>query len=538
MQEAAHNARAWPFEEARKLLARYAHTKPPSHILFETGYGPSGLPHIGTFGEVVRTAMVRHAFSLLSDQPSRLITFSDDMDGLRKIPDNIPNPQTMLPHLGKPLTAIPDPFGTHESFGHHNNAKLRGFLDQFGFSYEFYSATEIYKSGRFDTVLLAVLENYAAICEIIRPTLGKERQQTYSPFLPLCPDTGQVLQVPILNHDPEAGTVTYQQPGRNKSVETLVTGGRCKLQWKCDWAMRWVALGIDYEMAGKDLIDSITLSSKICGILGGIPPEGFNYELFLDEQGHKISKSKGNGLTIEDWLRYAPPESLALFMYHAPRKAKRLYFDIIPRQVDDYYAYLTKAETDEPANLIENPAWHIHAGTLPPASNHPISFSMLLNLACACNAEDKSVLLGFVRRYIPDFSPVTHPWLDQLADHAVAYFHDFVKPKKQARPPRPEERPILKELAEALRNLPANADAETIQTLFFNIGKIHANTYPSLKEWFQALYQILLGQNQGPRLGSFVVLYGPAETLTLIDQALLKDADTRDQNANGPLNAC
>ena len=389
----ADEPRSWPFEEARKVLKRTGGAVPgKGYVLLQTGYGPSGLPHIGTFGEVVRTQMVRRALAELSDMPSKLFAFSDDMDGLRKVPENIPNADMMESHLGKPLTAIPDPFGTHESFGHHNNARLQGFLDDFGFDYEFKSATECYKSGTFDSALLAVLADYERITNVILPTLGPERRATYSPFLPVCPDTGRVLQAPVVARDVDAGTIAYEaEDGRQ--IEVPVTGGHCKLQWKADWAMRWVALGVDYEMSGKDLIDSVKLSGRICRLLGARPPEGFTYELFLDEAGEKISKSRGNGLSVEEWLAYAPTESLALFMYGSPRKAKRLYFDIIPRQVDDYMGWLEKFPGQSESERRDNPAWHIHAGDPPPAEGH-VGFGLLLNLASVCNAEDKAMLWG------------------------------------------------------------------------------------------------------------------------------------------------
>jgi lysyl-tRNA synthetase class 1 len=381
----AEHAKAWPFEEARQLLDRVGKGGVPEkgYVLFQTGYGPSGLPHIGTFGEVARTLMVRHAFEQLSDVPTRLFAFSDDMDGLRKVPDNIPNKEMVAEHLGKPLTAIPDPFGTHDSFGAHNNARLRAFLDEFGFSYEFVSATECYKSGRFDAALLKVLAHYDAVMDVILPTRGPERRATYSPFLPVCPETGVVLQVPMVARNLDAGTVVYERAD-GKRVETPVTGGACKLQWKADWAMRWTALDVDYEMSGKDLIDSVRLSGRICRILGGNPPVGFTYELFLDEKGEKISKSIGNGLSVEEWLRYAPPESLAQFMFQKPKAAKRLYFDVIPRQVDDYLQHLAAYPTQEPERQIENPAWHIHRGP-PPAEDAHLSYNILLNLASVCH---------------------------------------------------------------------------------------------------------------------------------------------------------
>src|SRR5436189_1487482 len=349
LRELAEQSNAWPFEEARKIVARLKKA-PKDVVIFETGYGPSGLPHIGTFGEVARTTMVRHAFRVLTGDTvkTRLISFSDDMDGLRKVPDNVPNREMMASHLGKPLTRVPDPFSNeYPSFGAANNARLRAFLDRFGFDYEFLSSTECYMSGRFDAALVRVLERFDAVMNIMLPSLREERAQTYSPFLPISPQTGIVLQVPVVAHDATAGTITYEDPDSKERVTTLVTGGRCKLQWKPDWAMRWLALGVDYEMAGKDLIDSVKLSGEINRALGGTPPEGFNYELFLDEKGQKISKSKGNGLTIEEWLRYASPESLWLFMYREPKAAKRLYFDIIPRHVDEYQLLLEAYERQD-----------------------------------------------------------------------------------------------------------------------------------------------------------------------------------------------
>jgi lysyl-tRNA synthetase class 1 len=516
----AHVSKAWPFEEARKVLSRLKRIpKPTGAIIFETGYGPSGLPHIGTFGEVARTTMVRHAFRVLTEDkiPTRLICFSDDMDGLRKVPDNVPNREMMAEHLGKPLTQVPDPFGVHQSFGHHNNARLKAFLDAFGFDYEFLSATDCYVSGRFDVTLLKVLENYDAIRDVILPTLGPERRATYSPFLPISPTTGKVLQVPIVDRDVAAGTILYKDPDTGKLTQVPVTRGHCKLQWKADWAMRWAALGVDYEMAGKDLIDSVRLSGQICRILGAQQPEGFIYELFLDEKGEKISKSRGNGLTIEEWLTYASPESLALSMYQSPRKAKRLYFDVIPRAVDEYIGHLAAYPKEEPAAKLMNPVWHIHQGE-PPQAELPISFALLLNLASASNSEDREVLWGFIRRYAPEATPEEHPLLDQLVGYAIRYFHDFVKPAKRYRAPNEKERAALAELERRLAELPKGALAEDIQSEVYAIGKTHG--FEPLRDWFAALYEVLLGQTQGPRFGSFVELYGVEETRALIRKAL------------------
>ena len=518
LRRLARAGKAWPFEEARKLIERIGDRPPEKgHVLFETGYGPSGLPHIGTFGEVARTTMVRRAFQAMSDVPTRLVCFSDDMDGLRKVPDNIPHQEMVREHLGKPLTAIPDPFGTHESFGHHNNARLRGFLDHFGFEYEFVSSTECYRRGDFDAALLTVLRNYQAVMEVMLPTLGEERQRTYSPFLPVSPTTGRVLQVPILEHDAEAGTVTFEDED-GTTLTQPVTGGWAKLQWKPDWAMRWAALGVDYEMAGKDLIDSAKLGNKICRILGGRPPEGFHYELFLDENGEKISKSKGNGLTVDEWLTYAPADSLALFMFQKPRSAKKLYFDVIPRTVDDHLTFLRKYhEEADPAQRLENPVWHVHGGH-PPESESGLSFSILLNLASATNTEDRDVLWGFISRYVPDASPSATPILDRLVDHAIAYYRDFVKPHKRYRQPDAAERAALTDLMTDLDRLAPDAAAEDIQSVIYEVGKRHQ--YEPLRAWFKALYEILLGQQQGPRLGSFVALYGLQEFKTLLARAL------------------
>ena len=520
LQAAVHESKAWPFEEARKVVSRLERSpKKGGAVIFETGYGPSGLPHIGTFGEVARTTMVRHAFRVLTADkiPTRLICFSDDMDGLRKVPDNIPNREMVAKHLGKPLTQVPDPFGEHPSFGQHNNARLRAFLDAFAFDYEFLSATECYTSGRFDSTLLKVLEHYDAIKDVILPTLGPERRATYSPFLPISPTTGQVLQVPIIDRDVAAGAILYNDPDTGKLTQVAVTGGKCKLQWKADWAMRWVALGVDYEMAGKDLINSVRLSSQICRILGAQPPEGFIYELFLDEKGEKISKSRGNGLTIEEWLTYASPESLSLYMYQGPRKAKRLYFDVIPRAVDEYVGHLAAYAKEEPAVKLMNPVWHLHKGD-PPAAEIPISFALLLNLASASNSEDREVLWGFIRRYAPKATPEAHPLLDQLVTYAIRYFHDFVKPAKRYRAPSEKERTALLDLDARLAKMRKGLLAEEIQAEVYAVGKAHG--FEPLRDWFAALYAVLLGQDQGPRFGSFVELYGIAETRGLIAKAL------------------
>ena len=517
VREFAEQSNAWPFAEARQILKRLnGKTPEKGYVLFETGYGPSGLPHIGTFGEVARTSWVRHAFHQLSDIPTKLFAFSDDMDGLRKVPDNVPNKEVIAGHLGKPLTSIPDPFGTHPSFGEHNNARLKAFLDAFGFEYEFVSSTERYKAGAFDATLMTLLERYDEVINVVLPTLGEERRRTYSPFLPICAKTGVVLQVPVIERNVSAGTIVYQEDDGSKT-EVPVTGGHCKLQWKADWAMRWTALNVDYEMSGKDLIESVNLSGKICRILGGKPPAGFSYELFLDENGEKISKSRGNGLTVDEWLRYAPPESLAYFMYQKPKAAKRLYFDVIPRQVDEYTRMLEAFETQEPKKQIDNPVWFIHMGN-PPTERAHLSFNILLNLANVCHSEDKAVLWHFISRYRPDAAPETAPILDRLVEYAINYYQDFVRPAKSYRKASDAERDALIDLADRLKALPKDADAEEIQTQVYEVGK--RENFADQKDWFKALYEILLGQSQGPRMGSFMALYGMDESLALLERAI------------------
>ena len=527
----AAEARSWPFEEARRLIQRLDRMEGGKEktVVFETGYGPSGLPHIGTFGEVARTRMVRHAFQVLTGgaRPTRLVCFSDDMDGFRKVPGNVPNQEMLAGYLDTPLTSVPDPFNeaggaaAHPSFAHHNNARLRSFLDRFGFEYEFFSATEVYKSGRMDATLVRMLEVYDKVMDIILPTLGPERRATYSPFLPISPRTGKVLYVPMIERHPSKGTVVYVDPDTGEKVETSVTGGAVKCQWKADWALRWAALGVDYEMAGKDLIDSVTLSSKICRALDGVPPEGFNYELFLDDKGQKISKSKGNGLTIEDWLTYASPESLSLFMFQKPKTAKRLYFDVIPRAVDEYLTFLAKFPAEEAKARVENPVWHVHSGT-PPAAELPISFALLLNLVSASNANDPTVLWGFIRRLAAEATPEKFPLLDQLVGYAIAYYDAFVKPKKTFRLPTDAERKALEALSEALAGAPAGASSEVLQNLVFEAGKSNGFA-ENLRQWFQAIYEVLLGESQGPRFGSFIELYGIEETRALIAKGLNGD---------------
>ncbi|GHD16665.1 lysine--tRNA ligase [Tianweitania populi] len=530
--EAAGVSKAWPFEEAKKIIKRYEGRDLPQTILFETGYGPSGLPHIGTFGEVARTTMVRHAFHVLTENKvaTKLLCFSDDMDGMRKIPDNVPDRAFLEPHLHKPLTSVPNPFGgDYESFGHHNNAMLRRFLDTFGFDYTFASATEYYKQGRFDAMLRLAAERYDQIMRVMLPTLGAERQATYSPFLPISPKSGRVLYVPMKNVDSKEGTITFDDED-GEEITLPITGGRVKLQWKPDFGMRWAALDVDFEMFGKDHQTNQVIYDRICSILGGRPPEHFVYELFLDENGEKISKSKGNGITIDEWLAYAPTESLSLYMFQKPRTAKRLYFDVIPKAVDEYYTYLSAYRRQDAKAQLDNPVWHIHSGS-PPEVELPVPFALLLNLVSASNAQNKDVLWGFISRYAPGVTAETHPELDRLTGYAIRYFDDFVKPTKTFRAADEVEREALAALSDTLGQLPAGSDGEAIQNAALNVARRieryqdHAKKSPEggpgvSVAFFAMIYQVLIGQERGPRFGSFAALYGIEETRALIAKAL------------------
>jgi len=542
LRDAAMSSKAWPFEEARRVLKRYQKQPPEKgYVLFETGYGPSGLPHIGTFGEVARTTMIQTAFEVISDIPTKLICFSDDLDGMRKVPGNVPNPEAMQEHLQKPLTSVPDPFGEFESFGHHNNAMLRRFLDTFGFKYEFYSAKEFYASGQFDEVLKRAVDKYDEVMAVMLKSLREERAASYSIFLPIHPETGRVLYVPMKKVCAETYTITFDDED-GKEWTLPVTGGNVKLQWKPDFGARWAALGVDFEMYGKDHSTNTPIYDNICRILGHRAPEHFTYELFLDSNGQKISKTSGNGISIDEWLTYASTESLAYFMYLKPKTAKRMHFDVIPKAMDEYHQQLNAYHKQDLKGQLNNPVWHIHGGDVP-QSDMVVPFSMLLNLASASSAEDTETMWGFINKYAPDATPETHPGMDAAAGFAVRYFHDFVKPTKTFRAPSDQERAALQALANALSSEEAAlaaiaeknkivgnddplpeadfASDEFLQSVVFAIGKIHE--FDPLRAWFSAIYEVLLGASQGPRFGGFIALYGVQETIDLIEKALNGD---------------
>jgi lysyl-tRNA synthetase, class I len=520
LRAAAMTSKAWPFEEARRVLKRYEKAPPDKgYVLFETGYGPSGLPHIGTFGEVARTTMVRRAFEVISDIPTKLLCFSDDMDGLRKVPDNVPNHAMMAENLQRPLAHVPDPFGTDQSFGAHNNVMLRRFLDTFGFEYEFASAAEYYTSGKLDAVLLRAAERYDDIMAVMLKSLREERQATYSCFLPISPISGRVLYVPMKDVDGAKGTVTFEDEDGN-DITVPVTGGNVKLQWKPDFGARWAALGVDFEMYGKEHAPNTAIYGKICEILGGKAPVNYTYELFLDQNGQKISKSMGNGLSIDEWLTYAATESLSYFMYAKPKTAKRMHFDVIPKAVDEYHQQLRAYPSQDATQQLNNPVWHIHGGDVP-SSGMVVPFAMLLNIASVSGAEDKATLWGFIQKYAPDATPAANPDLDAAAGHAVTYYKDHVAPHKTYRAPNAPERAALVDLRDKLATWDGGADAEALQTMVFAVGTEHG--FDPLRAWFTALYEVLLGASQGPRFGGFIALYGVAATVELIDRALAGD---------------
>ncbi len=526
--DTANKCKTWAFAEAQNIVKRLralnkGQIKPTDkgYVLFQTGYGPSGLPHIGTFQEVCRTTMVKLAFdTLYPDIPSKLICFSDDMDGFRKVPGNVPNQDMLAENLHKPLTQVPNPFDTdHGSFAAHNNAKLREFLDAYNFDYEFVSSSDMYKGGKFDETLLLMLKHHEEIKGAVLPILGEERAATYSPFLPISPKTGHVLQVPVLETNLEAGTITFEDEDGTRT-EIPVTGGHVKAQWRADWALRWYALDVDYEMSGTDLRSSAEVAGNIVQILGGRKPAGFHYELFLDENNQKISKSKGNGLSIEEWLTYAPEESLAYYLFQRPTSGKKLYFDVIPKAVDEYLTFVSKLPEQDDKKLIENPAWYVHNGTLPEHAGSPISFALLLNLVNAANTDDAETLWGFIRQYAPDATPDSAPMLDRLVKYAIRYYQDFILPTKAYRMPDEREQKALAALADKLTNIDGGLDAEEYMTEVFSAGKENGYEKDELREWFKAIYEICLGQSEGPRFGSFIKLYGHTDTVKLINDAL------------------
>ena len=521
--EIVSNLKSWPFREALQIIKKNGglqnfKTPDKGYLLFQTGYGPSGLPHIGTFGEVVRTSMVRNALESIVDCSTKLITFSDDMDGLRKVPENVPKKEMLSKFLGKPLTSIPDPFGKFESFGHHNNAKLRSFLDEFNFEYEFVSSTEKYKNGDFNKTILKIFDNYTKILDIILPTLRSERKETYSPFLPISQNTGDVLQVKIEEYKIDSKTIVFKDPSIDKLVETEIINGKCKLQWKVDWAMRWMAFGVDYEMCGKDLTESVELGSKICKVLEKKSPTNLIYEMFLDEKGEKISKSIGNGISVDEWLKYASPESLSLYMFQKPKSAKKLHFDIIPKTVDDYLSHYNSYSSLDNIKKFDSPIWHIHSGK-PKNFKTEINFNTLTNLVSVSNSTDKKVIWSFINKYDQNINSEDNREFDRLIDYALNYYNDFILPNKKYVKIDSNNKEIFVDILKLLENdINFYSSAEEIQTQLYEIGKKHK--FENLKDYFKLVYQVILGQDQGPRLGSFIKLFGIGETIDYLKKII------------------
>ena len=411
---------------------------------------------------------------------------------------------------------MPDPFEKFSSFGEHNNEMLKDFLNKFNFEYNFQSSSVLYKSGFFNPTLQIILENYQGIMDIILPTLGKERQKTYSPFLPICPDTGKVLEIPVLEILKEKSKIIFDNNG--KKLEVSIFDGNCKLQWKVDWAMRWYALDIDFEMYGKDLIESAILSSKIIKLIGKTNPSGFAYELFLDEKGEKISKSKGNGITIDQWLEYASPESLSLYMYQNPKRAKKLYKEIVPKTVDEYLDFIEKAKTQNELQLLMNPVWHVHNGLIP-KEDTIMSFSMLLNLVETSNADSKELLWKFVKKYKQNLLEKEHPIFDNLIGYAIKYFNDVIKLQKKYKTPDANEKIALEALVKSLDSCNDKMLPEDIQTLIYSTGK--ENGYAeNLRDWFKLIYEVVFGDENGPRMGFFISFFGVNETKELIKEKI------------------
>ena len=521
--EIVSNLKSWPFREALQIIKKNGglqnfKTPDKGYLLFQTGYGPSGLPHIGTFGEVVRTSMVRNALESIVDCSTKLITFSDDMDGLRKVPENVPKKEMLSKYLGKPLTSIPDPFGKFESFGHHNNAKLRSFLDEFNFEYEFVSSTEKYKNGDFNKTILKIFDNYTKILDIILPTLRSERKETYSPFLPISQNTGDVLQVKIEEYKIDSKTIVFKDPSIDKLVETEIINGKCKLQWKVDWAMRWMAFGVDYEMCGKDLTESVELGSKICKVLEKKSPTNLIYEMFLDEKGEKISKSIGNGISVDEWLKYASPESLSLYMFQKPKSAKKLHFDIIPKTVDDYLSHYNSYSSLDNTKKFDSPIWHIHSGK-PKNFKTEINFNTLTNLVNVSNSTNKKVIWSFINKYDSNINSEDNREFDRLIDYALNYYNDFILPNKKYVKIDSNNKEIFVDILKLLENdINSESSAEEIQTQLYEIGKKHK--FENLKDYFKLVYQVILGQDQGPRLGSFIKLFGIGETIDYLKKII------------------
>ena len=515
--------KSWPFKEAERIIKARERTQANGPALFQTGFGPSGLPHIGTFAEVARTTWVRRAFEYLSGEETRLYAFCDDQDGLRKVPDNLPNQEMLQANLGKPLCDIPDPYGCCESFSHHMIGNLERFLDTFEFDYTLKRSSDAYRSGEFNNGLAILLDKVEDVLDIILPTMKEENRAAWSPFFPRCETCGRVNTTRVTAYNKSEKTIDYtcdidlgNVAGCGHAGTSSVLGGASKMGWKIDWALRWYCYGVDYEMYGKDLIPSAELSAKIVRLMGGRPPQGLFYELFLDEMGEKISKSKGNGVSIEQWLEYAPIDSLAHFIFREPRQAKKLFFNMIPKTMDEYLDHLRKYPSVADEKKPDTPLWHIHnRGRQVPSYNSSINFSTVNNLVSALGNPTRDLLISYLARY--DEKSTTYPdVIDGLIEKGLKFYEDHILPTKQYRTPTATERPLFEQLAETLKSLGIEEKTEKeLQGLVFDIARDN-DTDP--KTFFAAIYQVLLGQERGPRFGTFAKLVGIERVLSLIEE--------------------
>ena len=513
--------RSWPFKEAEKLCKRFQHP-PESPVRFETGFGPSGLPHIGTFAENARTTWVRHAFEFLTGWPTQLIAFSDDMDGLRKVPLNMPRQDMLANHLGKPLCHIPDPFETSDSYSGTMNTKLRSFLDGYQFDYTFQGSYEAYQRGDFNEGLEIILRNVDAVKSIILPTMSAEKGRDWSPFFPICGKCGKINSTRVTGYDVANNAVGYvcdRQEDRAKGCgyqgTASIFNGHVKVGWKVDWALRWYAYDIAYEMYGKDLIESAKLSGRITRLMGKQPPTGLFCELFLDEDGRKISKSVGKGLTIDSWTMYAPLESLLYYIFQNPKQAKRLFWGIVPKSVDDYLLGLNNYHSLDAQKKPDSPLWHLfNKGAGVPEFKTSINFSLVNNLVSAVGADDRELILEYLKRYDPGIE-AHRAVIEDLVNKAMNYYRDFIVPHKRYRMPTTQEKKMLMRLRDELAAYEGD-DEKEIQTLPFAVAREYSEP-PN--NFFKLFYEVVFGQERGPRFGTFVRLVGKEKAISLLDEA-------------------
>ena len=521
----------WPYEEARKLVDRAQGYQPGRPVIFESGFGPSGLPHLGTMCEVLRPAYVRRALENVGDgRPARLIVFIDDIDGLRKVPESVPHRDEWKRYLGQPVARIPDPFGCCKSFADHMIDLLSKFLAPVEVDLELARASEMYASGRFDDALKLMLDKREDIIRVITPTLREENRAGWSPFMPICPACGQVNSTRVVAYHPDRAAVEFScerdfggAHGCGHRAEQSVLGGNAKVGWKVDWALRWYVLKVDYELYGKDLIDSARLSGQILRLLGGKPPIGFPFEMFLDEEGHKISKSVGRGVTVDDWQRYAPIEVLKYFLLLSPRRARKLFIETIPQYVDEYLDALREYARADNVEARRNMALEfVLQSRSSRRFDSSLTYSMTMNLVAALGSSDRDLIWKYLTRYDPAIAgdAETEALGRTLMDCALNYYADFIEPTKKRYAPNNSEREQLKKLIEFLEANP-DAPGDEIEKKIYDLGREY---YPKPGNIFPLLYRVLLGQDRGPRLGAFIRLATPARVVELLNASLVHSA--------------